>query len=601
MKILFISNEVSPFAKVGGLADVAGSLPKALQARKHDVRVAMPGYRMLLQEPAHPIESPEHQSFTVSVGPRWEATAQIWETAMGDVPVYLVAGDPQFDKAVDSASIYQPGYEQHLFFARAVLELCKTLDWIPDVVHANDWHTGLVPVLMREGGDSTWDPVANVFTIHNLAYQGEFGAEVLDRAGLPGELFNHHQLEAYGQLNFLKAGCAFSDRVNTVSERYANEIQTPEFGCRLDGLMRHLYSNGKLSGILNGIDQEVFNPASDPRLLANYSPSELGGKAICKRKLMHEVGFPGDGGLPLFGVVSRLSSQKGMDMILEVADKILEFPARLIVQGIGDPELATKFRELEGRRADRFRFVEKFDADFAQRVYAGADVFLMPSTFEPCGLGQLIAMRYGTVPVVRETGGLADTVTESENGFTFNSVSSNGFLRACERAVAWYRDPLEWRMLMDRAMQHDSSWTRSAAQYEKLYTQTLKERRALVGYDEQAASGESAPVDPVDAGDGDTSVIDVTDRLVDAAGAEPEPSEPGLRGEHSDAGDHDGLVLDEAEGSEPTEGESIASEPVEGESAGATSEDAQSESGESEEDSDSHVRNPLLSPYSRAV
>lgn len=474
VKILLASHEVAPLAKVGGLADVAGSLPSALVERGHDVRVVMPAYRMVLDDPAYKVERVV-DDFPVYVGPGWTVLASLWQTTVAGTHILLIGGDPRFEFATESAAVYQPGFEQHLFFARAVLEACNRMDWKPDVVHANDWHTGFLPVFMRT--DDGWEDVASVFTIHNLAYQGEFGPEVLDRAGLPRRMFNHHELEAYGSVNFLKAGCVFADRVNTVSERYSHEIQEPEFGCRLDGLMRHLAANGRLSGILNGIDQREFNPSGDGNLLARYSASELSGKTVCKRSLLHDVGFPGDSGMPLFGVVSRLSSQKGMDLILEVADKLMDLPALLVIQGLGDPSLAARFRELEARRPERFRFVERFDADFAQRVYAGSDMFLMPSAFEPCGLGQMIAMRYGTVPIVRETGGLADTVHEFENGFTFSNSTGAALLRACERAFALYREPLEWRMLVDRAMSYDSSWTQSAGKYEALYAEALGTRR----------------------------------------------------------------------------------------------------------------------------
>lgn len=478
MKILFVSHEVAPFAKVGGLADVAGSLPQALKALGHDVRVVMPGYRMILEDPAYHVEPIEKHGFSVYVGPGWHETASLWQSAMGEVPIYFIGNEQYFGRTVNSATVYQPGYEQHLFFARAVLDACQRLDWVPDLVHCNDWHTGFLPVFLRKSDNPVWEGVGSVFTIHNLAYQGEFGFDVLERAGLPPSMFNHHELEAWGSVNFLKAGAVFSDKVNTVSERYAEEIQEPEYGCRLEGLMVHLKEEGRLSGILNGIDQDFFDPTKDPHLLAHFSPSDLSGKAVNKRSLLHELGFPGDGGAPLVGVVSRLSNQKGMDLMLKIADQLLDMPARLVVQGLGDPWLAEQFRALQLRRPDRFRFVEKFDPDLAQRVYAGSDIFLMPSAFEPCGLGQMIAMRYGTIPVVRETGGLADTVQEDENGFVFHAMEPLALLQACGRAIMRYRKEEEWAELVRRAMMFDSSWTRSAAAYEALYTDALEARHA---------------------------------------------------------------------------------------------------------------------------
>ncbi len=475
MKILFVSHEVAPFAKVGGLADVAGSLPKALQERGHDVRILMPAYRMVLENPDFHVQPAVKRGFGVHVGPGWHDTASLWETNLDDVPVYLLGGEKWFRDTVSSATVYQPGYEQHLFFARGAIEACRQLEWIPDVIHANDWHTGYLPVFLNTEVDPAWAGVASIFTIHNLAYQGEFGIDVLERAGLPASMFNHHQLEAYGAANFIKAGCVFSDRVNTVSPRYAHEIQTPEFGCRLDGLMRYLSEKGRLSGILNGLDQDEFNSEIDPHLPAHFSPEDLAGKRVCKTELLKELGLGEDDGSPLFGVVSRLSGQKGMDLMIDIADRLLDAPAKLIVQGLGDPWLAEKFRALAARRPDRFCFIEKFDAGLAQRVYAGSDLFLMPSAFEPCGLGQMIAMRYGTIPVVRETGGLADTVHEGVNGFVFSWLDAHPFWLACERALRAYRGD-GWTDLVKRAMAFDSSWTRSAATYEALYSDALEAR-----------------------------------------------------------------------------------------------------------------------------
>lgn len=477
MRILLVSHEVAPFAKVGGLADVVGSLPKSLSERGHDVRVVMPGYQMVVDDPAFGFET-LGEPFDVLVGPDWTEAAQIYVTESPGFKLYLVAGHPKFVQAVDSASIYLPGSEQHLFFSRGVLESCKQLDWIPDVVHCNDWHTGLIPVLMRESADSTWDDTAAVFTIHNLAYQGEFGVDVMDKAGLPRKLFNLHQLEAYGSVNFLKAGCAYADRVNTVSERYAYEIQGPEFGCRLDGLMRYLEAEGRLSGILNGIDQDVFDPSKDPLIPAQFSASDLEGKRQCKRALAKDLGFQDDD-LPLLGVVTRLSSQKGVDLLLEIAEPLLDTPCRLVVQGLGDPWLGERLSNLEQKRDGKFKFVNRFDAVFAQRVYAGSDIFLMPSMFEPCGLGQMIAMRYGTVPVVRETGGLADTVTDGMNGFRFKEREPSQLLDACRRAIRCFRDPVAWNRLVVRAMAFDSSWNLSATKYEAMYQAAAQGRKAI--------------------------------------------------------------------------------------------------------------------------
>lgn len=471
MKVLIVSAEVAPFAKVGGLADVAGSLPKALAELGHDVRVAMPGYRMALASGPRLIA----KDVVVETGGR-RKPADLYEGAIsGSVPVYMIAADEWFAASDRSEAIYQPGADQHVFFAQAVIESCEALDWIPDVVHANDWHTGFVPVLMRERAGAVWDETAAVFTIHNLAYQGEFGADIIQRAGLDPRLFNMHQLETFGQVNFLKAGCVFSDMVNTVSPTYAREIQTPEYGCRLHGLMSHLAQRGRLRGILNGIDTELFDPAADPATAAPFDASDLGGKSECRRMLLRELGLPEDLAGPVMGIVSRLSEQKGIDLVLDAAHAIGSMGAALVVQGLGDGALAARLNALQAAAPNSVRFIEKFDAAMAQRIYAGSDLFLMPSRFEPCGLGQMIALRYGAIPVVRRTGGLADTVLEPGNGFVFDEPDSGALLDALQRAYRAFAGG-QWQELVKHAMRADFGWGRSARDYEAMYEDALRAR-----------------------------------------------------------------------------------------------------------------------------
>lgn len=468
MKIAYLSHEVAPFAKVGGLADVAGSLPKALKSLGHDVRVVMPAYQMILDNPDLKVEVvlPE---FEVPVNPVWSKKATVYQVMMGEVPVYLIGTDEWFVDSESSQTVYLPGSNQHLFFSRAVLAMCKKLDWIPHVVHANDWHTGLVPVLLKESGDKAFEGTASIFTIHNLAYQGEFPYEILEQVGLPSSLFNMHQLETYGSVNFLKAGCVYADHVNTVSPRYAKEIQTPEFGCRLEGLMHHLAGEGRLSGILNGIDYEEFNPETDKHIAKNFSLENQSGKAASKEAVLAEINLDPIPGAPLLGVVSRLSSQKGIDQIAALVDRLALIPCQVVIQGLGEPWIAEKLRALEHRFPYHFRFVEKFDASLAQRVYAGSDMFLMPSAFEPCGLGQLIAMRYGTVPIVRETGGLADTVHDGNNGFSYSSKDAETLLATIRRAVHAYGNEATWSSMQVAGMKTDSTWDKSARVYERVY------------------------------------------------------------------------------------------------------------------------------------
>ncbi len=479
MRILFVSVEVAPFAKVGGLADVAGALPKALRRLGHDARVVMPLYRMIEDDPRWTLVNTLDE-FDVEMNPHWTKTATFKETELDGLPVGFIGTDEWYGASVNSESVYQPGGTQHLFFCQAVIAAMEQLDWIPDVIHCNDWHTGFLPVLLREKASHVWDEVASIYTIHNLAYQGEFGTEVLDALDLPHSIYNSEQVEAYGSVNFLKAGCVYSDQVNTVSKNYANEIQTPEFGCSLEGLMAHLERQGRLSGIVNGIDLDVFNPSTDQDLPAHFSARAHQGKAICRSKLLAEVGLPEIPGAPLFGVVSRLSSQKGMDLMLNAAETMFNFPIQLIVQGLGDPALAQAFTHLEARYPQNFRFIQRFDAPIAQRIYAGCDAFLMPSAFEPCGLGQMIAMRYGTVPVVRATGGLADTVFEGKNGFRFQRRDTEDFLAAVKRARDVFQHPDQWRELMMNGMNGDYSWEKSAEEYVDVYNKARLSRQ-LVG------------------------------------------------------------------------------------------------------------------------
>lgn len=474
MKILYLSAELAPYAKVGGLADVAGSLPQALDALGHDVRVTMPLYVMVESDRS----LSEGAQFTVRVNRSWIKEARACETESGGVRVSMIGTDEWFNETTSPTEIYRPGADPYLFFGAAALELCSVEGWKPDVVHCNDWHTGFVPVLMRERLSEGWKDVASVFTIHNLAYQGEFGREILDKLELSPQLFNPGQLEFFGTVNFLKSGCVYADQVSTVSPRYSKEIQTSEFGCRMEGLMSHLARSGRLEGILNGIDLDTFNPETDVHIAANYSSTDRSGKALCREALLKEVSMePLRDGL-LFGVVSRLSDQKGIDLVIAAADQMFAQGCQLVIQGIGDNRLARELKSLESRFPKHFRFIDRFDAGFAQRVYAGSDTFLMPSAFEPCGLGQMIAMRYGTVPVVRETGGLADTVRNGDNGFTFVERDADTLVDAVTRCQRAFENRDEWHRLQSGCLNADLGWQRSAMAYEALYERALK-RRAM--------------------------------------------------------------------------------------------------------------------------
>lgn len=473
MKVLFVAVEVAPWAKVGGLADVAGSLPQALRDLGHEVRVIMPAYGMATQglQPK--------RTFKVQVNLDNRYKANLYELD----GIWMVNAPEFFGNAMRSEEIYAYGRDAYLFFTQALITLCEEEGWIPDIVHANDWHTGFTPVFVREKGGAQWGKTATVFTIHNLLYQGTFGPDTLEAAGLDEALFTMDKLETWGGVNFIKSACVFADMVNTVSPTYAQEIQTEAYGVGLWGLMRDLYKLGKLRGILNGIDTDFFNPETDPSIAAPFSADDIQGKSRCKQALQQELGLPDQPERPLVGIVSRLSDQKGFDLILKQAYGMLGLPTQFVALGTGDPWAAQQLRLLEKEWPDRVKFIERYDASLAQRIYAGADIFLMPSAFEPCGLGQMIACRYGTVPLVRKTGGLADSIHDGENGLVFEQKSARELYETLRRATALFQNKGEWTALVHRCMQTDFSWTHSARLVATMYEDALAARRgaAIVG------------------------------------------------------------------------------------------------------------------------
>lgn len=486
MRVLFMSAEVEPFAKVGGLADVAGSLPKSLVAMGHECPVVMPAYGMVVNDPRWGAKK-VLTAFPVEVNANTTVLADLYEIQHDGLTIWLVDGADFFCNVAKSEEVYSPSRDAYLFFSAAVLEACRVMEWVPDVIHANDWHTAFTPVFLRE--KASWDEVASVYTIHNLAYQGEFGPDTIEAAGLDWSTYNWNQLETWGTVNFIKSGCVYADQVNTVSPTYAREIQTPEFGCRLQGLMSHLSKQGRLRGILNGIDIAVHDPETDPRIPAHFSASDLAGKAECRQALAKELNLDLGDGRPVLSVISRLSEQKGFDLIERALESILGMDTVFVMLAIGDKALAARFREIEAANPGRFRFVEAYDADLAQRIYAGSDIFLMPSSFEPCGPGQMFALRYGTIPVVRKTGGLADTVFEGQNGFVLQNRDSNELIAATERAVSCYREPAKWEDIVKSAMNGSYGWDQSAVEYEKMYKTAIQARQATLVTSSSAAGG----------------------------------------------------------------------------------------------------------------
>jgi starch synthase len=502
MRILVAASEVVGFAKTGGLADVAGSLPAALARRGHDCAVILPLYNSARS--AEPPPEPSQHTFSVPVGPR-AVSGALWRSTLpgSDVPVFLVGQDEYFgrDDPVCGRGPYQEdgpdgrprdypdNCERFAFFNRAVLEALRLLDFWPDLIHVNDWQTAPVPVYLREEYrrratlSQPYDRVRTLLTIHNVAFQGVFEPREMKTLGLDRRLFNYRQLEFYGTLNLLKGGIVFADRVNTVSPTYAREIQTPYFGGGLHGVLYE--RRDRLSGVVNGVDYSVWDPAHDPHLPANYSPDALApGKPRCKEALQRELGLRVGPSAPLLGLVARLTEQKGLDLVCAAAPALLGEGCQLAVLGTGEKRYEEGLARLAERFAGRVSLTTRFSERLAHRIKAGSDLLLMPSLFEPCGLSQLYGLRYGTPPVVRATGGLADTVVDATEsalaagtatGFRFQAYTPDAFAGAVRRAVGLFRGrPESWRRLMRAGMRQDWSWDRSAAEYERIYQSLVR-------------------------------------------------------------------------------------------------------------------------------
>ncbi|GAC1700511.1 MAG: glycogen synthase GlgA [Candidatus Limnocylindrales bacterium] len=461
MRIAFAAAEVAPYVKVGGLADVAGSLPQALAVLGHEVTVYLPRHRSV-DLAAAGAGAARGRAVLFAGAPVGAGYRETWRAG---VKVIFVENDELLGRDVVYGAVDDA--DRYAFFCAAVA--ADLADQPPDIVHAHDWHTGLLMPLVAAAGRS-----ATVFTIHNLAYQGQTGAEVLHRLGLPRTPL---AVEAPGECNPMARAIVAAGIVSTVSERYAVEIRTAELGEGLDGLLRD--RGDPVRGIVNGIDTALFDPAADPHIAAGYSADDPRGKAVCKEALQRELAFATDPAIPLIGVVGRLVEQKGVDLLTAVAPDLLEGGAQLVVLGSGDPAYEEHWRRLAHRYAHHLALTLGFEAALAQRIYAGADLFLMPSRFEPCGLGQLIALRYGTIPVARAVGGLADTVHDLEadpkraNGFTFAGYDRVAFSGALARALREFGRGDRWTLLRDRGMREDHSWSVSAARYVELYREAI--------------------------------------------------------------------------------------------------------------------------------
>jgi starch synthase len=476
MKILFLAAEVAPFVKVGGLADVAGSLPLALAELGHDVRVILPRYYAVSVDKYKLNRIIEWLDIPIGFG---STAVQVLEGALPGykdgphVPVYFIQNQNYFER--DRVYGHEDDADRFILYCRASLETIRTLNWKPDIVHANDWHAGLSINYLKTiyYGDPFFAGIKCAFTIHNLAYQGTFGQYFLNQAGL-----DHLGLvwgDRDGMVNVMGRAIAYADAVSTVSPRYAAEILTPEYGENLDWLLNYRWWH--LWGILNGIDYKVFDPAKDKHITARYTLRSLKNRQKNKADLQESLKLPVDPNIPLIGMVSRLADQKGFDLVAASAEQIMEKGVQMVVLGTGEYHYHEFLYWLAQRYPGQVRAILGFDAEMAQRIYAGSDMFMMPSRFEPCGLGQLIAMRYGSIPVVRYTGGLVDTVQEYNdgigNGFCFGPYEPVHLLAALDRALAVYRQPKKWQALIKVNMQRDYSWSASARQYLDFYRAEL--------------------------------------------------------------------------------------------------------------------------------
>ena len=472
MRVLFVASEASPFIKSGGLGDVAGALPKAMAKKGADVRVVIPKYKDINWEVKDKLRFVKW--FNVRVGWR-EEFCGVWEGFFNGVTYYLLDNERYFYR--DGLYGFYDDAERFAFFDRAALDLLRQIDWQPDLIHCNDWQTGMLPVLLKfdyKRKDSFYWNMKTVYSIHNIAFQGVFDPNILPELfGFDLELYNNTCLKFDDGVSFMKGGIYYSDIVTTVSNSYAWEIQTQEYGQRLDGVLRD--RSYALKGIINGIDYDEFNPETDRFINTKYGVNSIQNKVKNKKALQQELGLTVDENIPMFGMVTRLTYQKGIDLLVNISDRLLQENIQLVILGTGDKHYEDHFKWINYRYGGKVSANIKFDNSLANRIYASSDMFLMPSLFEPCGLGQLIALRYGTIPIVRETGGLRDTVnpynqyTGEGNGFSFANYNADELYNIIKFALWVYSDKKKWNQLIKNAMNSDNSWNKSADVYLNMY------------------------------------------------------------------------------------------------------------------------------------
>lgn len=481
LKILHATSELAPLFTTGGLGDVAAALPKALRAQGHDVRIVMPLHKSVPKD----VRGDYCCMVVADLGAKTAWGSMYVSKAPGtDIPLYLIEHDGYFNRDVPysyGAYEYEDNAERFCFFSLALLHGISQTGWRPDIVHCHDWHTAAVPAFIKTRlmNTAAWRGMPTLFTIHNLAFQGRYTARVLPYTGLSPSLFTPDCLEFYGDINIMKAGIAFAGRINTVSPRYAQEIQTPEYGQGLDGFLRT--RSDCLNGILNGVDYTHWSPENDEYIAATYSAKDLSGKAACKAALQRELGLP-ESPAPLFAMVSRLSWQKGIDLLIGALRHIMPLDLQLVVLGTGDAYYENQLRQVAPMYQDKMRIIFGFNIGMSHRIEAGADFFLMPSHFEPCGLSQMYSLAYGAIPIVRKTGGLADSVTpitkgnlmkETATGILFDYATPEAFAVAVHQAMEVYRYPSVCKKVRINGMRQDFCWGKSSREYVRTYQKAI--------------------------------------------------------------------------------------------------------------------------------
>jgi starch synthase len=481
MHIAFVASECVPFSKTGGLADVVGALPKALAALGHQVSVYVPRYRQTkLTDPQTVL-----RSITVPFDDKYRFASVVSAGSGGGVRLYFLDYPPYFDREAlygTSAGDYPDNAERYYLFTRGVLEASKILG-VPHVFHCHDWQSALLPVMLRTeyAEDPAFREVGTVFTIHNMGYQGLFPPDILPLLMLPWDLFTISKMEFFGQVNFLKGALVFSDFITTVSRKYSQEIQTTEYGFGLEGVLRNRAAT--VTGILNGVDYDEWSPETDKFIVAKYSPQDLSGKKLCKKDLLNVFGLTNaDPNVPVIGIVSRFAAQKGFDLISQIVDRLAREEMILVALGAGDKPYEEMFQRLSKQFPNKIAVKVAYDNAIAHKIEAGADMFLMPSRYEPCGLNQIYSLKYGTVPIVRATGGLDDTIepwdarTGKGTGFKFLEYTGEALLATTKQALLAYRDQASWQVLMRNGMSKDFSWGASAREYGKVYDRVRQMR-----------------------------------------------------------------------------------------------------------------------------